>query len=73
MKSKFLITSVLASVFSVTVFAFQGIGGTGGGFECRVSAKPELNQGHCRNYSEGNDLCYPDGDGPACWKSQYYP
>ena len=40
------------------------------GFVCFTSSNQEKNQGHCKEYSEGNDLCYPDGEGPPCYKSE---
>jgi len=51
---------ILLLIFMATPFLSNA------GFVCIVSSDEELNTGHCREYSEGNDLCFPDGAGPAC-------
>lgn len=62
MKKKVLTICFLLGSLSTSLFA---------GFECRVSANEDLNKGFCREYSEGNELCYPDGKGPKCYKSEF--
>ena len=39
--------------------------------ECQVSSNPENNIGHCRNFSEGKDICYPSGEGPECYGNTF--
>ncbi|MFT7158560.1 MAG: hypothetical protein ACI8Q1_003593 [Parvicella sp.] len=60
-----VITCVL--IFMATPFLSNA------GFVCNVSSNPALNTGHCREYSEGHDLCFPDGEGPACKGSEDEP